>query len=50
MFEIKVEITWKIIRIGISPIYYIDVLICNNGSVNSIFEFTNINGMNILKL
>jgi len=50
MFEVKVEITWKIIRIGISLIYYIDVFICNNRSVNSIFEFTNINGMNILKL
>jgi hypothetical protein len=37
MFEVKVEITWKIIQIGISSIYYIDVLIYNNESVNSIF-------------
>jgi hypothetical protein len=50
MFEIEVEITWRILQTGVSQACYVSVLICSNRSVNSIFRFERINEINMLEL
>jgi hypothetical protein len=50
MFEIEVEITWRILQTGVSQACYVSVLICSDGSVNSIFRFGRINEINMLEL
>jgi 3-dehydroquinate synthase class II len=50
MFKIEVEITWKMLQTGVSQACYVSVLICSDGSVNSIFRFGRINRINMLKL
>jgi len=50
MFEIKVEITWRMLQIRINQALYVSVPIYSDESVNSIFEFARINGINMLEL
>ena len=50
MFEIEVEITWRILQIDVSQAYYVGILICRNKSVNSIFGFVRNNEINMLEL
>jgi hypothetical protein len=50
MFEIEVEITWRMLQTRVSQACYVDILICSYGSVNSMFEFARINEINMLKL
>jgi hypothetical protein len=46
--EIKVEITWRMMQTEVSLIHYVGVPIYSNESLNSMFGFASINGMNIL--
>jgi hypothetical protein len=48
MYEI--EITWRMMQIEVSSTRYVSVPICSEKSVNSMFDFANINGMNILDI
>jgi hypothetical protein len=48
MYEI--EITWRMMQIEVSSTRYVGVPICSEKSVNSMFWFANINGMNILEI
>jgi len=50
MFEIEVEITWRMLQTRVSQACYVDILICSDGSVNSMFGFARINEINMLKL
>ena len=50
MFEIKVEIIWRMLQTVVSQARYIDVSIYSDESVNSIFEFASINEINMLEL
>ena len=50
MFEIKVEITWRMLQTGVSQACYFGVPICSNKSVNSMFGFAMINEINMLEL
>jgi hypothetical protein len=50
MFEIKVEIIWRMLKTVVSQARYIDVSIYSDESVNSIFEFASINEINMLEL
>jgi hypothetical protein len=50
MFEIEIEITWRILQIGVSQDCYINVSICSDESVNLIFRFARFNEINMLKL
>ena len=36
MFEIEVEITWRMLHTGIGQACYVSVPICSNGSVNEL--------------
>jgi hypothetical protein len=49
MFEIEVEITWRMMQIRVSSTHYIGVPISSDGSVISMFRFTSINGINMLE-
>jgi hypothetical protein len=50
MFEIKVEITWRMLQIEISQSRDVGVPICSDEIVNLIFRFTRINGINMQEL
>ena len=50
MFEIQVEITWRMLQTRVSQACYVGVPIYSDGSVNSMFGFTKINGINMLEL
>jgi hypothetical protein len=50
MFEIEIEITWRILQTGVSQACYVNVSICSDGSVNLIFGFARFNEINTLKL
>jgi len=39
IFEIKVKITWRMMQNGFSVTRYVDVPICSDESVNSMFGF-----------
>jgi len=43
MFEIEVEIIWRILQIGVSQARYFGVPISSDRSLNSLFRFTRIN-------
>ena len=43
MFEIEVEIIWRILQIGVSQARYFGVPISSDRSLNSLFRFTKIN-------
>jgi hypothetical protein len=47
MFEIKVEITWRMLQTWANQARYIDVPIFSDESVNSMFGFV---GINMLEL
>jgi hypothetical protein len=48
MYEI--EITWRMMQIEVNSTCYVSVPIYSEKSVNSMSEFANINGMNILNI
>jgi hypothetical protein len=50
MFEIEVEITLKMLQTRISQARYINISVCSDESVNSMFEFVRINMINMLEL
>jgi hypothetical protein len=50
MFEIKIEIIWRMLQTEVSQARYVDVSVYNDESVNSMFEFASINEINMLKL
>jgi len=50
MFEIEVEITLKMLQTRISQARYINISVCSDESVNSMFEFARINMINMLEL
>jgi hypothetical protein len=50
MFEIEVEITWRMLQIEVSQDCYVGVPICSDMSVNSTFRFTMINKNIMLEL
>jgi hypothetical protein len=50
MFEIEVEITLKMLQTRISQALYINISVCSDESVNSMFEFARINMINMLEL
>jgi len=50
IFEIKVEITWRMLQIGINQAHYVSKPIYSNGNVNSIFRFVRINVINMFEL
>jgi len=47
MFEIEVEITWRILQTRVSQARYVDIPICSDMSVDSMFEFVRINRINM---
>jgi len=49
MFEIKIEITWRMLQIEVSQAHYVSVP-CSDESVISMFGFVRINEINMLKL
>jgi len=49
VFEIKVEITWRMLQTEINQVCYISVPICSDKSVNSMFGFARINKINKLE-
>jgi hypothetical protein len=50
MFEIEVEITWRMLQIDVSQAHYVSVPICSNESVYSMFGFVRNNEINMLDL
>jgi hypothetical protein len=50
MFEIEVEITLRMLQTRISQARYINISVCSDESVNSMFEFARINMINMLEL
>jgi hypothetical protein len=50
MFEIKVEITWRMLQIEVSQSRDVGVPICSDESVNLIIRFTRINEINMQEL
>jgi hypothetical protein len=50
MFEIEVEITWRMLQIDVSQAHYVGVPICSNENVNSMFGFVRNNEINMLEL
>jgi hypothetical protein len=49
MLDIKVKITWRMRQIRVSLSCYVGIPIHNGWSVNSIFGFASISGMNMQK-
>jgi len=50
IFEIEVEITWRILQTRVSQARYVGIPICSDMSVDSMFEFAMINKINMSEL
>jgi len=50
IFEIEVGITWRMLQTRVSQARYVGVPIYSDESVNSMFGFVKINGINMLEL
>jgi hypothetical protein len=50
IFEIVVEITWRMLQTRVNQACYVGIPIYSIGSVNSIFRFARINVINMLEL
>jgi hypothetical protein len=50
MFEIEIEITCRMLQTGVSQTCYVCVSIYSDESVNLMFSFAMINGINMLEL
>jgi hypothetical protein len=50
IFEIEVEITWRMLQTRVSQARYVGVPIYSDESVNSMFGFVKINGIDMLEL
>jgi len=47
MFEIEVKITWKMLQIRVSQARYVDISICSDVCVNSMYGFASINMLGV---
>jgi len=47
MFEIEVKIIWKMLQIRVSQARYVDISICSDVCVNSMYGFASINMLGV---
>jgi len=47
MFEIEVKITWKMLQIRVIQAHYVNISICSDVCVNSMYGFASINMLGV---